>query len=41
MLATIGGLGLSLSWDTPAGPSIIAVAACLFALSLVFARRRA
>lgn len=41
MVSSLGGLGLSLTWDTPAGPSIIAVAAGLFALSLVFAGRRA
>lgn len=39
--ASLGGLGLSLWADTPAGPSIIAVAAGVFALSLAFGRRRA
>ena len=29
-----GGLQASLTWDTPAGPSIVAVAAVIFALSL-------
>lgn len=32
-IATLGGLQLSLTWDTPAGPSIIAVAAAVFTLS--------
>lgn len=39
--ASLGGLGLSLWADTPAGPSIIAVAAGAFALSLAIGRRRA
>jgi zinc transport system permease protein len=33
-VAVAGGLQASLVWDTPAGPSIVAVAAVLFALSL-------
>jgi zinc transport system permease protein len=39
MLAVLAGLALSLKADTPAGPSIVAAAAALFALSLVFRRR--
>ena len=40
-LAALGGLLASLHYDTPAGPSIVAAAAVLFALSaLVGARRR-
>ncbi|MFN3576583.1 MAG: metal ABC transporter permease, partial [Tabrizicola sp.] len=38
-LSGLGGLGLSLWQDTPAGPSIIVVAAALFALAS--ARRQA
>jgi zinc transport system permease protein len=38
--AALGGLALSLRLDTPAGPSIIAVAAGLFALSLAFGALR-
>lgn len=34
IVATLGGLGLSVTRDTPAGPSIIAVAALVFALML-------
>ncbi|MFC7703227.1 metal ABC transporter permease [Plastorhodobacter daqingensis] len=34
VIAVLGGLGASLQWDTPAGPSIVAVAAVLFALSV-------
>ncbi|PQO22171.1 hypothetical protein C2I36_14470 [Rhodobacteraceae bacterium WD3A24] len=34
VVAVLGGLRASLTWDTPAGPSIIAVAACVFAASL-------
>ena len=33
ILATLGGLMASLTWDTPAGPSIVVVAACCFALT--------
>lgn len=36
MLATLGGLGLSVTQDTPAGPSIIATAAVIFAALLCF-----
>ena len=41
-LSTLGGLALSLAQDTPAGPSIVATAAVLFATLLGFAglRRR-
>ncbi|GGE07189.1 membrane protein [Gemmobacter megaterium] len=35
ILATFGGLGLSIAQDTPAGPSIIATAAVIFAVLLV------
>lgn len=38
MLAVLAGLALSLKADTPAGPSIVAAAAVLFALSLVVRR---
>ncbi|MCV2869428.1 metal ABC transporter permease [Defluviimonas sp. WL0002] len=34
-LAVLGGLALSLRLDTPAGPSIVATAAAIFALSLI------
>ncbi len=34
-LSAIGGLMASLTWDTPAGPSIVVVAALLFAVGLV------
>jgi zinc transport system permease protein len=33
--AVVGGLFGSLEWDTPAGPSIVVAALCLFILSLV------
>lgn len=39
-VATLGGLRLSLWQDTPAGPSIIASAAAIFALSASFGRMR-
>ena len=39
-LAVVGGLFLSLKQDTPAGPSIVVVAASLFVLSLVLGRRQ-
>jgi zinc transport system permease protein len=39
-LASLGGLQASLVWDTPAGPSIIACAAAIFALSATFGRLR-
>jgi zinc transport system permease protein len=32
--AVVAGLSLSLWFDTPAGPSIVASAACLFAVAL-------
>jgi zinc transport system permease protein len=35
VLAVLGGLGASLHWDTPSGPSIVVSAAALFLLSLV------
>lgn len=38
-LAVLGGLQASLTWDTPAGPSIVAVAAGIFVLSLALRRR--
>ena len=34
-VAVLGGLGASLHYDTPAGPSVVAVAAVAFALSLL------
>ncbi len=34
-LSVLGGLWLSLRLDTPAGPSIVAAAAVIFALSLI------
>ena len=39
-LSVIGGLFLSLRQDTPAGPSIVVVAAGLFIVSLVLGRRQ-
>ncbi len=33
-LSTTGGLAASLTWDTPAGPSIVVVATVLFAVEL-------
>lgn len=39
-VAVLGGLQASLQYDTPAGPSIVAVAAVLFALSLAVRRKR-
>jgi zinc transport system permease protein len=33
-LAVLGGIGGSLIWDTPAGPSIVVAATGLFVLSL-------
>lgn len=35
MFATLGGLACSFFWDTPAGPSIVLVAALMFAVSLL------
>ncbi|MBZ4021890.1 hypothetical protein CKO11_05380 [Rhodobacter sp. TJ_12] len=37
--AVLGGLQASLHFDTPAGPSIVAVAAVMFVLSLIIRRR--
>jgi zinc transport system permease protein len=34
VLAVLGGLAASLRWDTPSGPSVVACAAALFALTL-------
>ncbi|QKT03072.1 zinc ABC transporter permease subunit ZnuB [Ectothiorhodospiraceae bacterium 2226] len=39
-LAVAGGLGLSLRWDTPAGPSVVAAAAALFLLSHMLPQRQ-
>jgi len=33
--AVVGGIAASFAWDTPSGPSIVAAAAIIFALSLV------
>ena len=41
MVATLGGLALSLGLDTPAGPSVITVAAVVFALAATLGRVRA
>lgn len=38
VVAVLGGLQLSLSLDTPAGPSIVITAAAIFVLSLPFSR---
>ncbi|MCR8726702.1 metal ABC transporter permease [Frigidibacter sp. ROC022] len=38
ILATLGGLGLSLRLDSPAGPSIVAAAAVVYALTLLWRR---
>ena len=38
--ATLGGLALSFSFDTPAGPSIVTVAAAAFAVSILAGRMR-
>lgn len=38
-IAVLGGLWASLRLDTPAGPSIVGVAAVIYALSLVFYRK--
>ena len=40
-LAVGGGLWGSLSWDTPAGPSIVAAAVALFVVSMIWPGRRA
>lgn len=34
VVAVVGGLGGSLQWDTPSGPSIVVAATCLFLFSL-------
>jgi zinc transport system permease protein len=39
-LAVAGGLGSSMAWDTPAGPSIVVVATGLFFLLLLLPRRQ-
>ncbi len=39
MLAVLAGLGGSLYWDTPAGPSVVVAATGLFALSLLVGQR--
>jgi zinc transport system permease protein len=39
-IATIGGLAMSLRFDTPAGPSIVAVAALAFSLSVLLGQVR-
>jgi zinc transport system permease protein len=39
-LSVVFGLGGSLQWDTPAGPSVVVAAAALFALSLLAAALR-
>jgi zinc transport system permease protein len=39
-IATIGGLAMSLRFDTPAGPSIVAVAALAFSLSVALGQVR-
>ncbi|MGJ8584453.1 MAG: iron chelate uptake ABC transporter family permease subunit [Marinosulfonomonas sp.] len=39
-IATIAGIWASYFWDTPAGPSIVVAAACLYVFSLLFGRRR-
>jgi zinc transport system permease protein len=41
VVAVLAGLAASLNWDTPAGPSIVAAGAVIFALLLPVARRRA
>lgn len=40
ILGVLGGLGLSLFWDTPAGPSIVMILALLYGFSLVPAVRQ-
>ncbi len=37
-VAVTAGLGASLTWDTPSGPSVVAAAALLFAISLPLGR---
>lgn len=38
-LCVMGGLASSMAWDTPAGPSVVATALVLFALSLMWPKR--
>ena len=38
-LALLGGVGTSLQWDTPTGPSIVVVASALFVLVQLVPRR--
>ncbi len=40
-LAVMGGLSASLTWDTPSGPSVVAVAVTLFAASILARRATA
>ena len=40
-VAVLGGIAGSLAWDTPSGPSIVVVAALLFALSLAVGKKEA
>jgi zinc transport system permease protein len=40
-LAVLGGLGASMKWDTPAGPSIVVVASGLFFVMLALPQRQA
>jgi|TARA_B110000902_G_scaffold267302_1_gene360117 zinc transport system permease protein len=39
MLAVVGGILMSLQWDTPAGPSIVTVCASLFAVSMLLPQK--
>jgi zinc transport system permease protein len=39
-LATLGGLAASLRFDTPAGPSIVVVAAIMFSVSALIGQVR-
>ncbi|MEJ6477608.1 MAG: metal ABC transporter permease, partial [Octadecabacter sp.] len=41
VLSALGGMALSLRFETPAGPSIVCVAVAFFAISTVGARIRA
>ncbi|MCZ6534040.1 MAG: metal ABC transporter permease [SAR324 cluster bacterium] len=34
VIAVVGGIGASLAWDTPSGPSVVLVAALMFLLSI-------
>ncbi len=40
-LAVLGGLGASMNWDTPAGPSIVVVASAIFFAMLLVPQRQA